>query len=432
MTETKNLRPIIILGCPRSGTKLIARIIGGHPDIFLITEHKLKKIIPEDDAKIIDCDIWFNFCKFDEYDDRGYPIVRRPNYNKEDFDKVRKVYLDLANGKRLATKNPQHLTRVDILQEIFPDAQFVFCIRNPWHTIQSSMFGSLGNFYVLSEKTKNTTDDFLLKSASSWQEAIDMYLSKKDSNSSIAIRYEDVIYNTKDTLDKLFNFLGLDDKLYLEKVMSLPKQLNHNFYPIKRKFNKSEYKSDINKMLENGCNIFSYPVSVDVLEGDFFSYFFSKKNLNKTKKRVLCIFGKESIKKIIYFILRKLNKVFILRKKIFLPKVLFKSEVSNNPWIMVQDNKIQDKINSNDLLKSIVLININKCQFNLLKNKKKVVIANKNKKPSIILSNIKVYSDKECNINKESNIIKFAQDRFFSNENLDHFLVGSVLFVNQS
>ena len=33
-----NKRPIIITGCPRTGTRLVARILGGHSDHFLITE----------------------------------------------------------------------------------------------------------------------------------------------------------------------------------------------------------------------------------------------------------------------------------------------------------------------------------------------------------------------------------------------------------
>ncbi|MCB1853191.1 MAG: sulfotransferase, partial [Gammaproteobacteria bacterium] len=147
-----NTAPIIVLGCPRSGTQLTARILGGFPGNFLVTEHSLKdkqRSCPEDRSGVVDHAIWWRHFRFAEYDElTGRPAVDTPIYDAGAIQKVREEYLDLAGTQRLVIKNPVHLLRVKMLQEMFPDARFVFCIRHPWHTIQSMIIKGNTSFLL--------------------------------------------------------------------------------------------------------------------------------------------------------------------------------------------------------------------------------------------------------------------------------------------
>lgn len=276
--QPNNYRPVVIVGCPRSGTLLTARIVGINYDHFLITEHSNKAICPEDRSGIIDSQLWWQNFEFEKWDDKTKrPMVETPVYNQENISKVRDIYTRLAYNKRLFIKNPAHLTRVNFLKEMFPNALFVFCVRNPWHTLQSMIkFHVLSkdkDFFLLRTRTNyELPDDLLLKTAFSWGEAIDIYFQRRGEN-WIAVKYEDLIFDTKNAVRRLFNFLGIKDEYYYDKAIQIPRKNTNEYFLIKKYFKKCKFKPEIITSLERGCKYFEYSISPDSVKGKALIYY---------------------------------------------------------------------------------------------------------------------------------------------------------------
>src|SRR3989338_6851952 len=182
MDTPKEKRPVIIVGCTRSGTKLISRIIGGHPDNFLITEHREKFHIPEDRSGIGEEQLWWNNFTYELWSDKGKPLVRTPVYNERDIACARELFLSASGEKRLVIKNPQNILRTRFLKTMFPDALYVFCVRNPWHGLQSRVIGGKSKYLLRSRKNYELRGDLLLKSIYSWKESIDIYERENNEN----------------------------------------------------------------------------------------------------------------------------------------------------------------------------------------------------------------------------------------------------------
>jgi hypothetical protein len=266
-------RPIIIVGCPRSGTCLTSRIIGGSDQHFLITEHSNKqKHCPEDSSGVIDSELWRTSFEYPLWDHRKRrPLVETPVYDERLIPEIRRFYLGLSKSRRLVLKNPAHLTRIPFLKEMFPLAYFVYCVRHPWHTLQSMIIKRHSPFLLRTSRNHGLPDDLLLKAAFSWGEANEIYLRERDDHWVVA-KYEDLVRRSKETIQSLFDALDIDDERHIEKAASLPKPTERNYYQIQRLFEKSRYRSEITASLQRGCELFSYSLSFDGLKANRSEY----------------------------------------------------------------------------------------------------------------------------------------------------------------
>ncbi len=288
MEENSSKRPIIIIGCPRSGTLLVSRILGGCKDHFLITEHSIKnklKYLPEDKSGIDDAQLWWETFRYPAWDEvKNRPLIEIPIYDPERINKIKNIYLDIAGHKRLVVKNPTHILYINFLKEMFPDAFFVFCVRNPWHVLQSMTIKGSDSFILRSHENYKLPDDLLLRAAFSWGEAIERYLQEKDE-SWIVAKYEDIVSNPKKAIKELYEFLDIKDDLYLKKASSLPRKIQHNYYFLKKTFYNSKYRSQILDAVKQGCEIFSYPTSPDYLESSAIGH-----HMGRLKKKAAKLF----------------------------------------------------------------------------------------------------------------------------------------------
>ena len=263
----KSDRPIIILGCPRSGTRLLARIIGGSDSHFLITEHANKvRSCPEDVSGINDTVLWWENFEYYLWDQRtSRPLVETPIYDRDQIDRVRSIYIEHAETKRLVLKNPAHLTRIRFLKEMFPNAVFVFCVRNPWHTLQSMVVKGNKAFLLKTFGNNVLPDDLLFRAAFSWSEAIEIYLRESDEN-WVLVKYEDLVSQSRESIRTLFDVLFIDDEEYFEKAVTLPEARNKDYSYIAKLFQANNYKSSIIRAIEPGCKLFAYPLSIDEVD----------------------------------------------------------------------------------------------------------------------------------------------------------------------
>lgn len=118
MPELKS--PIIVLGNFRSGTTLLQRVIASHPDIVELYE-PVGLWLYADPAR-----------PHDEFTAaEASPSVK---------DYIRSQFLNFQeenSGKRIVEKTPHNILRIDFVRTIFPDAKFIYLVRNPFSFISS-------------------------------------------------------------------------------------------------------------------------------------------------------------------------------------------------------------------------------------------------------------------------------------------------------
>lgn len=123
-------KPIFVVGTGRSGTTILGVVLSMHQQVGFLNEPKAMwhKIYPQEDLI-------------------GSYSREPANYRlaAEDVtDSVSKTahqlygtYLKTVGASRVVDKYPELIFRLPFVRQIFPDAKFVFLVRNGWDTCQS-------------------------------------------------------------------------------------------------------------------------------------------------------------------------------------------------------------------------------------------------------------------------------------------------------
>ena len=138
----RHRRPIFILGAPRSGTSMIFRLLSAHPELGSLGREGH--------------DMW-----------RKFHHPRRNGWNSDvigngqivegEREFIRRYLYMHFDQDRFVEKTPENCLRLAYLQELYPDASFVFVKRDPREVMSSMLNGwrhPLGRFrsYFVPEK----------------------------------------------------------------------------------------------------------------------------------------------------------------------------------------------------------------------------------------------------------------------------------------
>lgn len=111
--------PIIVLGAPRSGTTLLAHLLGSHPDVALANEPRM---------------VW-------RYgNDRRSDELRPEHATPSVAHHIQTSFATILRERgatRLVEKTPSNSVRPAFVDAVFPDARFVHITRNGWGAVPS-------------------------------------------------------------------------------------------------------------------------------------------------------------------------------------------------------------------------------------------------------------------------------------------------------
>lgn len=123
-------KPIFILGTGRSGTTILGIVLSMHRDIGYLNEPKAiwHVIHPHEDiiGNYTRADAKYRLTAEDATDDMRQRAAQMFG-----------AYLTATRSKRLVDKYPELIFRLDFVRALFPDARFIFLVRNGWDTCHS-------------------------------------------------------------------------------------------------------------------------------------------------------------------------------------------------------------------------------------------------------------------------------------------------------
>lgn len=236
------MRPVIIIGAPRSGTKMLRGIFASHPDVAVFPS---------------EIDYIWRYGNEKHPNDQLTPELARP----EVVSRIRKQFSVLSNrhnGARVVEKSVANSLRVSFVSSVFPDAYYVHLIRDGRATVESVRrsweSGISLNYYLQKFVGVNWKDAFylapdyiqyhlrrkglfgsekgvkgphfdgireLLKQKAflevcgiQWSECVKAArkdLSVISSDQVIEIRYEDLVANPVEIMQTVLGHVGLGD-----------------------------------------------------------------------------------------------------------------------------------------------------------------------------------------------------------------------------
>jgi len=190
----KAIKPIFIVGMPRSGTTLIEQIISSHSEVFGADEIEFIPQLLKKHFKGHDLRLFFS-------DDTILNDTQLRIMGSEYNDKIKLIS---KNSKRTTDKFPNNFTSIGFIKLILPNSKIINCMRNPKDTIFSIFkhhFPSekINFAYNLEEITEyyNLYKDLM----DHWNKILPEFIYN--------IQYENLISNSESEIKKLIKFCDL-------------------------------------------------------------------------------------------------------------------------------------------------------------------------------------------------------------------------------
>jgi protein-tyrosine sulfotransferase len=190
--------PIVVGGCPRSGTTLTQALLGCHPQVAAGPESTvfLRRI-----TQACEIDARFGFAPGCVED-----LQRRSGSQAEFIDLFQQAWLERCAKPIWAEKTPWNVLRLDFLWRHFPGARFVHVIRDgrdvacslrrmPWAKIAAA---------------DRLSAEALRECAAYWRFHVAAGRRHRHDPRYCEVRYEDLVGDPERTVRRLLAFLELD------------------------------------------------------------------------------------------------------------------------------------------------------------------------------------------------------------------------------
>lgn len=188
-------RPIFIVGMPRSGTSLVEQIIASHPlahgagELTKINEITQTSVRPgANDA---------NFPAWADAVDSKF------------LQTAANEYLDLIgalagpDALRVTDKMPHNFVCLGLIQQLFPGARIIHCVRDPMDTCLSIYFEKFNKHHLYANNLEHLGIYYrqYLRLMEHWRSVLSLPVFE--------LKYEDLVANQEPLTRQLINFCGL-------------------------------------------------------------------------------------------------------------------------------------------------------------------------------------------------------------------------------
>ncbi len=121
--------------------------------------------------------------------------------------------LTVRDPRRIVLKSPTHTYRIKVLLELFPDAQFVHIVRNPYAVFPSTikLWKSLYHDFGLQRPTFRGLEAYVIAGFVRLHERLDAARRLLKPGQFYEIRYEDLVGNPLREVRGIYEHLGLGD-----------------------------------------------------------------------------------------------------------------------------------------------------------------------------------------------------------------------------
>lgn len=209
--------------------------------------HRLRLRAPEEDEYLFihifsTMKIWSFAAMEDKADPYIYFDAKIPDTDKErmmDFYETciqRHYYAHGGKTSHYLSKNPNFSPAIKTLLDRYPDCKFIYLIRTPLKAIPSHINLKEREWQILgSPLEKYACREFILKSSEQWYEYPLQRLKQLPENQQVVVRFDDLVTNTKQTVQEIYQRLGLDltpeflDLLERESALARTHQSQHRY-----------------------------------------------------------------------------------------------------------------------------------------------------------------------------------------------------------
>lgn len=230
---TLDSKPIFVVGTPRSGTTLVARILGRHEAILAAGEtHFFEEIWanrrefgPLENRSQLEAAVSRLMTIFDRYNQvEGQALVEkliRPDNlinltlkNGGGYDGLYWAFTstldDTQRGRRYCDDTPKHLFYLETIFKFFPESKVIVCIRDP-----RDFMCSYKNFWRTSRTPERIKQLYHpIMTAMLWARSADVILNSpilaQQSNNIVMLNYERLVSEPASYVRALCNFIDLD------------------------------------------------------------------------------------------------------------------------------------------------------------------------------------------------------------------------------
>ena len=233
-------RPVIILAAPRSGSTLLFETLTGSDDFWTIggESHAVFENINRFNPMMGFCDS--NALSAEDATPQIVEQIRNWFYQQLRDNKGRTIQSmrgAMDGVPRLLEKTPKNALRVSLLNEIFPDALFVYLYRNPRENISSIMDAWNSGRFVTYPALPGRNKPWSLLLPTGWQSyhnapleqiaafqwqaanrAILDELAALDRSRWLAVSYGQQVESTAETVQKICDFSGVSSSGILDTL----------------------------------------------------------------------------------------------------------------------------------------------------------------------------------------------------------------------
>lgn len=186
-------RPIFIVGSPRSGTSIMAEALDAHPSIF--SPHW-------ETGLFVRCDDMLNgHLNWALTENKAAMPLERADFIawiRESAESLFARFAVVTGKPRWAEKTPAHVFHMPLMQEVFPEAQFIHMVRNGRDVVRS-----LQQMPWAPRKTRWSIER--------WVRSVNVGREngrKLPANQYTEVRYEEFLAEPRNCLMRLCSFLG--------------------------------------------------------------------------------------------------------------------------------------------------------------------------------------------------------------------------------